>query len=185
MSLVPLDTVFSMISTPYYMHTDLKEKLSPMARNTSTIRVNVYDGPHHGRVLIVPARTRHFVLPNPMPAGEMWGPGRSNPGAFTAKEYNYEKRISAESNPYLAYVEAKRTPFQIPPVLVPVIKLSRNAKDLLQKVTDQAYNVGVGSNGTRTERLAMLHEAERNLIAYVSGLEKQAYPVIYQAVEVK
>lgn len=154
------------------------EKL--MATAIKNIRVNVYDGPHHGRILIVPSNVRHFVLPNPMPAGEMWGPGRSNPASFTDREYNYEKRVSGEGKPYLAYVEAKRSTFQIPPAPKPVVKLSATVSDLLQKVTDLAYNVGVGSNGTRAERVAMLHAAERKLGEYVSNLEREMYPPIYQ-----
>jgi hypothetical protein len=151
----------------------------------SQIRVNLYDGPHHGRILLIPARTRVkdrlFVLPNPMPAGEMWGTGRTSQSEWAhLREVTYELRTSAEGKKYLGYVEGARQSFQIPQAPKPVVKLSSTVSDLLQKVTDLAYNVGVGSNGTRKERVAALHAAERKLGEYVSKLEREAYPPIYQ-----
>lgn len=153
-----------------------------MSRTTAReIRVKVYDGPHHGRILLIPANSKVVTLPNPMPAGEMWGPGRSDPSEFNAREYTYSLRQPRSGGePYLSFVSETRPTFKIPPAPKPVVKLSVTVSDLLQDVTDLAYNVGVGSNGTRSERVAMLHEAERKLAEYVSKLEREAYPPIYQ-----
>jgi hypothetical protein len=151
-----------------------------MARTTSTrsIRVNVYDGPHHGRILEVPANARHLVLPNPMPAGQMWGPGRTNPSEFTAREYNYELRTSAEGKPYLSYVEGKRHAFTIP--VQTSTPISFNALSLVTAASDAGYNYGIGSNGTRQERYAMLRKSQLALVEYISRLEREAYPSVYQ-----
>ncbi len=142
-----------------------------MAREVSSIRVRVYDGPHHGRILVIPSNARHIMLPNPMPAGEMWGPGRSQPETFKDKEYTYEVRTANSGTPYLAYVEAKRVTYQIP--VAPSIKLSPAAISSVRLLRDEAFNYGIGDNAPANERYAMMMRAEKAVVEYISRLEQR------------
>jgi hypothetical protein len=143
-----------------------------MARTTiaSQIRVRLFDGPHHGRILLIPANQRMLVLPNPMPAGEMFAPGRTNPAEFSKlREVTYVLRQPRDGgDPYLSYVPETRPSF------------SYEADRLVSAVTDAGYNYGIGSNGTRSERMVMLRTKQLELVKYIARLEREAYPSIYQ-----
>lgn len=94
------------------------------------MRVKVYGGLHHGRVLVLPegAREGDYVsLPPTLPAGEMYNAGRSNPEEH-ANERTYVLRASqtAPYTKYLTTVEPPRTPRFVravdvpPPPMIPV-----------------------------------------------------------------
>jgi hypothetical protein len=153
-----------------------------MARTTiaSQIRVRLFDGPHHGRILLIPANQRMLVLPNPMPAGEMFAPGRTNPAEFSKlREVTYVLRQPRDGgDPYLSYVPETRPSFTIPQPAA--VKISYEADRLVSAVTDAGYNYGIGSNGTRSERMVMLRTKQLELVKYIARLEREAYPSIYQ-----
>jgi hypothetical protein len=154
---------------------------SMATKTTKQLRVRLYDGPHHGRILLVPSNQRVFLLPNPMPAGEMWGAGRSNPGQFTNREYTYELRTPLNGGePYLGYVEAPRASFVIPQAPKKTVKVTEKAEVLLTKLVNESYNIGVGSNGTRAERMAKMQNARFALASYISEIERESYSTYRQ-----
>lgn len=144
-----------------------------VATSTAQIRVRVYGGPHHGRVLLIPAKSPRFVtLPNPMPAGEMFCAGRSNPSAFSEAEYTYEvKRGVTEGGVYLGFVEGHARNFSIPQ---PSIRISRSGLNLARdlRAASMAYGEYAGNSAYNTNQLySNMQAAEKALVEYIAKLE--------------
>lgn len=84
------------------------------------MRVKVYGGLHHGRVLVLPEGTREgdlVELPETLPTGEMFGRGRTHPELHTnSRMYRLEEGATSGEK-YLANISMRfvRT-VDVPPV---------------------------------------------------------------------
>jgi hypothetical protein len=90
------------------------------------LRVKVFGGLYHGRVLVLPEGTREgdlVELPATLPAGEMFAPGRSHPELHTqARFYRVTASIGQPGSFYLSNISARfvRMVDVPPPTTVPI-----------------------------------------------------------------
>jgi hypothetical protein len=151
-----------------------------MATSTSQIRVRVYGGPNHGRIILIPSNSPRFVtLPYPMPAGEMFCAGRSNPDSFAKGEYTYEVRQGGReiTGKYLGYVEAHSRNFQIP-VVIPSIRITSEGINLVRNLREAAFVYGderpeASTSSAMNTIYGKLTASEKALVEYVSRLEQK------------
>lgn len=69
------------------------------------MRVKVYGGLHHGRVLVLPEGTRlgdYAELPVTLPPGEMFAPGRTHPDLHTQERVYRVEEGRSTGEKYLA-----------------------------------------------------------------------------------
>lgn len=75
------------------------------------VRLEVYGGPHHGRILFIPANTRTFVsIAASLPKGDTFRETRTNPRAYAyLGRVVYERKVAMKGvnagQEYLAFVE--------------------------------------------------------------------------------
>jgi hypothetical protein len=149
-----------------------------MATSTAQVRVNVYGGPLHGRILLIPASSPRFItLPYPMPAGEMFASGRSNPDAFDKGEYTYELKSGANGR-YLGFVEGHARSFTIP-VIAPSVRISGDSLNLVRNLREAAFVYGderteKSTASTMNTIYGKLTAAEKALVERISTLEQAA-----------
>jgi hypothetical protein len=89
------------------------------------LRVKVYGGLHHGRVLVLPEGTREgdlVELPETLPAGEMFGPGRTHPDMHRNSRLYKVTENTVGTEKYLANISGRfvRTVDVPPPTTIPV-----------------------------------------------------------------
>lgn len=70
------------------------------------VKIRVFDGPHHGRMLIIPTKTSMYLsLPASLPKGETFRETRTNPSAWAKYiRVTYERRTGSDGEEYLSYL---------------------------------------------------------------------------------
>jgi hypothetical protein len=89
------------------------------------LRVKVYGGLYHGRVLVLPEGTREsdlVELSTTLPAGETFGPARSHPELHTDARLYQVTESSTSGEKYLRNIGGRfvRTVDVPPPTTIPV-----------------------------------------------------------------
>lgn len=81
------------------------------------VKIEVFGGPHHGRILIIPKSTQLLVsLPASLPKGETFRETRTNPEVYAQYgRVTYERRrvLDGSGKEYLSFIEPAAQPIEV------------------------------------------------------------------------
>jgi len=154
-------------------------------------KIHAFDGPHHGRVMLLAtvlmAEGRSIIVPPTLPEGERFGPPRSRPETYAGADHiYYVRRTQDGSHLYLQWggpISTSLLSYDVPPV--PNERVSSMADRLVNNLSVASFDHGVACylaevdkrqlTSNATKALANRVEARKLVLRYISSLEKELH----------